>query len=124
MLAAAASPGTEGSRQSGGTAGGGAGGAFPALPPASWQIHRTPCGIRRPADSPAPASPPLLRSSSGLPRCPRRGHCGGPFFFSIRDVGFVELQGPGRVARKAPGRKVAGLGCRGGAGAAPVSGRV
>lgn len=40
-------------------------------------------------------------------------------FFSIRCVSFVELQGPGPVARKAPGRNVAGLGCGRGRGLRP-----
>lgn len=38
------------------------------------------------------------------------------YFFSVGGAGFVELQGPGPVARKAPGRNAAGLACqRGGA---------
>lgn len=37
--------------------GGGAGGAFPALPPASWQMQRSPRGVGHPACFPCSRSP-------------------------------------------------------------------
>lgn len=90
---------TEGSRQSGWRGGRGRRRLSRAAP-ASWQMQRAPRGLGNPGGSPCArplASAEELLSSPGMsPKGPVRR---SPFPFSVRGIGYVDLQGPGCGAK-------------------------